>query len=39
MDSSDRMTAGMSNILRDQTVVVDTQTGGTPPLPTTWQAR
>jgi hypothetical protein len=28
MDSSDRMTAGMSNILRDQTVVVDTQTGG-----------
>lgn len=28
MDSSDRMTAGMSNILRGQTVVVDTQTGG-----------
>jgi hypothetical protein len=28
MDSSDRMTAGMSNILRDQTVVVDTQNGG-----------
>jgi len=27
-DSSDRMTAGMSNMLRDQTVVVDTQTGG-----------
>ena len=27
-DSSDRMTAGMSNFLRDQTVVVDTQTGG-----------
>jgi hypothetical protein len=27
-DSSDRLTAGMSNILRDQTVVVDTQTGG-----------
>jgi hypothetical protein len=27
-DSSDRMTAGMSNLLRDQTVVVDTQTGG-----------
>jgi hypothetical protein len=26
-DSSDRMTAGMSNMLRDQTVVVDTQTG------------
>jgi hypothetical protein len=28
MDSSDRLTAGMSNMLRDQTVVVDTQTGG-----------
>jgi hypothetical protein len=28
MDASDRMTAGMSNILRDQTVLVDTQTGG-----------
>jgi hypothetical protein len=28
MDSSDRLTAGMSNLLRDQTVVVDTQTGG-----------
>ena len=27
-DSSGRMTAGMSNILRDQTVVVDTQYGG-----------
>jgi hypothetical protein len=27
-DSADRMTAGMSNMLRDQTVVVDTQTGG-----------
>jgi hypothetical protein len=27
-DSSDRLTAGMSNLLRDQTVVVDTQTGG-----------
>ena len=27
-DSSDRLTAGMSNMLRDQTVVVDTQTGG-----------
>jgi hypothetical protein len=27
-DSSDRMTAGMSNILRDQTVVLDTNTGG-----------
>ena len=27
-DSSDRMTAGMSNLLRDQSVVVDTQTGG-----------
>jgi len=27
-DSSDRMTAGMSNMLRDQSVVVDTQTGG-----------
>jgi len=27
-DSSDRMTAGMSNILRDQTVVLDTQNGG-----------
>jgi hypothetical protein len=27
-DSSDRATAGMSNILREQTVVVDTQTGG-----------
>ena len=27
-DSSDRMTAGMSNILRDQTVVLDTHTGG-----------
>ena len=27
-DASDRLTAGMSNILRDQTVVVDTQTGG-----------
>ena len=28
MDSTDRMTAGMSNLLRDQSVVVDTQTGG-----------
>jgi hypothetical protein len=28
MDVSDRATAGMSNILRDQTVVVDTRTGG-----------
>jgi len=27
-DSSDRMTAGMSDILRDQTVVLDTHTGG-----------
>jgi hypothetical protein len=27
-DSADRMTAGMSNLLRDQTVVVDTRTGG-----------
>ncbi|MGD0156002.1 MAG: hypothetical protein ABSB50_07880 [Terracidiphilus sp.] len=27
-DSSDRMTASMSNMLRDQTVVVDTRTGG-----------
>jgi hypothetical protein len=27
-DSANRMTAGMSNMLRDQTVVVDTQTGG-----------
>jgi hypothetical protein len=27
-DSSDRMTAGMSNMLRDQSVVVDTRTGG-----------
>jgi hypothetical protein len=27
-DSADRMTAGMSNMLRDQTVVVDTRTGG-----------
>ncbi len=27
-DSADRMTAGMSNMLRDQSVVVDTQTGG-----------
>ena len=27
-DSSDRMTAGMSNMLRDQTVVVDSRTGG-----------
>lgn len=27
-DSADRMTAGMTNMLRDQTVVVDTQTGG-----------
>jgi hypothetical protein len=26
-DSADRMTAGMSNMLRDQSVVVDTQTG------------
>jgi hypothetical protein len=28
MDSSDRATAGMSNYLRNQTVIVDTQTGG-----------
>jgi hypothetical protein len=28
MDNSDRTTAGMSDILRDQTVVLDTQTGG-----------
>jgi hypothetical protein len=28
LDDSWRMTTGMSNILRDQTVVVDTQTGG-----------
>jgi hypothetical protein len=28
VDSSDRLTAGMSNMLRDQTVVVDTRTGG-----------
>jgi hypothetical protein len=28
MDSSDRLTAGMSNVLRNQTVVLDTQTGG-----------
>jgi len=27
-DSSDRLTAGMSNILRNQTVVVDTENGG-----------
>jgi hypothetical protein len=27
-DSADRMTAGMSNMLRDQSVIVDTQTGG-----------
>ncbi|MGB9409019.1 MAG: hypothetical protein WCA89_15900 [Terracidiphilus sp.] len=27
-DSADRMTASMSNMLRDQTVVVDTRTGG-----------
>ena len=27
MDSSDRMTAGMSNLLRNQTVIRDTQTG------------
>lgn len=27
MDSSDRLTAGMSNILRDQTVIRNTQTG------------
>jgi hypothetical protein len=27
-DSADRMTAGMSNMLRDQSVVVDTRTGG-----------
>jgi hypothetical protein len=27
-DSSNRLTAGMSNMLRDQTVVVDTRTGG-----------
>jgi hypothetical protein len=27
-DSSDRLTAGMSNLLREQTVVVDTETGG-----------
>jgi hypothetical protein len=27
-DSSDRLTAGMSNMLRDQSVVVDTRTGG-----------
>jgi hypothetical protein len=27
-DSADRMTAGMSNMLRGQSVVVDTQTGG-----------
>jgi hypothetical protein len=28
MDSSDRATAGMSNLLRGQTVILDTQTGG-----------
>lgn len=28
MDSTDRMAAGMSNMLRDQTVIVDTRTGG-----------
>ena len=28
VDSSDRLTAGMSNVLRSQTVVLDTQTGG-----------
>jgi len=28
IDSSDRLTAGMSNVLRGQTVIVDTQTGG-----------
>jgi hypothetical protein len=28
IDSSDRATAGMSNVLRDQTVIVDTRTGG-----------
>jgi hypothetical protein len=28
MDSSDRATAGMSNLLREQTVIVDTRTGG-----------
>ena len=27
-DSSDRLTAGMSDMLREQTVVIDTQTGG-----------
>ena len=27
IDSSNRLTAGMSNMLRDQTVIVDTQTG------------
>lgn len=27
MDSSDRATAGMSNVLREQTVIVDTRTG------------
>jgi hypothetical protein len=27
MDSSDRMTAGVSNVLRGQTVIVDTETG------------
>jgi hypothetical protein len=27
-DSSNRLTAGMSNMLRDQSVVVDTRTGG-----------
>jgi hypothetical protein len=28
IDSSDRLTAGMSDMLREQTVVIDTQTGG-----------
>ena len=28
MDASDRMTAGMSDLLREQTVIVDTETGG-----------
>jgi hypothetical protein len=28
MDASDRMTQGVSNVLRGQTVIVDTETGG-----------
>jgi hypothetical protein len=39
IDAADRSTAGFDNVLREQTVIVDTQTGGMQLLQTTWRTR